>query len=74
MEGILSFFKKYTKKWAIEKDISKGANNNWSSGGFMDEPNFLIQAFIFEYFSTKEEITDFIQHVHTVLNEIIKRN
>ncbi|KAH9386990.1 uncharacterized protein NEMAJ01_1886 [Nematocida major] len=61
----IRFLKKYGKTHSMPETLSE-----FESGEFLNSTQFLMQAYIFEYLSSKEDLAGFIQAVHEIMVDI----
>ncbi|KAH9385349.1 uncharacterized protein NEMAJ01_0245 [Nematocida major] len=62
---IVKFFKKYTGR-----DKLPDAEEEFKTGGFLNSPQFLIQAYLFEYVKSAEQVTKIARCAHTILRNL----
>ncbi|KAH9387272.1 uncharacterized protein NEMAJ01_2168, partial [Nematocida major] len=62
---VVDFFKKYNKPKELP-DTSE----DFITGKFLNTPQFLIQAYVFEYIESQEDAVQFLECVHTLLESL----
>ncbi|KAH9387443.1 uncharacterized protein NEMAJ01_2339 [Nematocida major] len=62
---VINFFKEN-----MQKEKLPCTQNDFSTGEFLNTPQFLIQAYVFEYITSKEDALDFAACVHAILTSL----
>ncbi|KAH9385830.1 uncharacterized protein NEMAJ01_0726 [Nematocida major] len=62
---VVAFFKKYNKPEELPDTYE-----DFITGKFLNTPQFLIQAYVFEYIESQEDAVQFLECVHTLLESL----
>ncbi|KAH9385780.1 uncharacterized protein NEMAJ01_0676 [Nematocida major] len=66
---VINFFKEN-----MQKEKLPDTPEAFSTGDFLNTPQFLIQAYVFEYITSKDDALDFAACVHAILTSLPKKD